>query len=157
MNDLTRILILGVGATAITDLWGLVRRPLFGVASPDYALVGRWIGHMGRGLFRHSAITKAAPVARERVIGWLFHYATGVVFALLLIAIAGQDWLSHPTLFPALAVGVGTVAAPWLLMQPAMGAGIASRRTSNPTKSRLHSLLMHAAFGLGLYFTALVL
>lgn len=157
MNDLTGILMLGLGATAFADLWGLVRRPLFGVAPPDYALVGRWIGHMGRGRFHHAAITKASPVAGERIVGWIFHYATGVAFAGLLIVIAGQGWLSHPTLLPAMAVGIGTVAAPWLLMQPAMGAGIASQRTSHPARARLHSLLLHGAFGLGLYFTGLVL
>lgn len=157
MDDLTRTLMLGAGATAIADLWGFARRPLLGAAAPDYALVGRWIGHMGHGQFRHAAIARAAPVAGERLIGWIFHYATGMAFAGLLIALAGRSWLQHPTLTPALAVGIGTVAAPWLLMQPAMGAGIAARRTPEPARARLHSLLLHASFGFGLYLTGLAL
>lgn len=43
------------------------------------------------------------------------------------------------------------MAAPFLLMQPGMGAGIAASRTPRPTIARLHSLLTHAIFGLGLY------
>ncbi len=62
-----------------------------------------------------------------------------------------------PTLGPALLVGVGTVAAPFLLMQPGMGAGIAASRTPRPNAARLQSLATHAVFGAGLYAAALVL
>jgi len=55
---------------------------------------------------------------------------------------------------PALAVGIGTVAAPFFLMQPGMGAGIAASRTPRPNAARLQSLLTHAVFGLGLYVSA---
>jgi hypothetical protein len=57
----------------------------------------------------------------------------------------------------ALAVGIGTVAAPFFVLQPGMGAGIAARRSAHPGRARLHSLLMHAVFGLGLYASAFVL
>jgi hypothetical protein len=63
----------------------------------------------------------------------------------------------QPTLAPALAVGIATVAAPFLLMQPGMGAGIAARRTPRPGSARLHSVVMHTVFGLGLYAAGLVL
>ena len=57
----------------------------------------------------------------------------------------------------ALLVGVVTVAAPFLLMQPGMGAGIAASRTPRPAIARVHSLLNHLAFGAGLYLSALLL
>jgi hypothetical protein len=43
------------------------------------------------------------------------------------------------------------VLFPFLVMQPAMGAGIAASRTRNPGAARLQSLVTHAVFGLGLY------
>ena len=49
-----------------------------------------------------------------------------------------------------LAFGLVTVAAPFLLMQPALGVGIAASKTPNPTAARLRSLMTHAAFGLDL-------
>jgi hypothetical protein len=55
-----------------------------------------------------------------------------------------------------LLVGVGTVAAPFLVMQPAMGGGFAASRSPRPGRARLQSLLTHAVFGLGLYATAWV-
>lgn len=148
---------IGIGATLLMDGWTVLRRHLLGVPSLDYALVGRWVGHMPRGRFRHTAIGKAAPVAGERPLGWAIHYLTGIVFALALVALAGSDWLCRPSLLPALLFGVVTVAMPFLLMQPALGLGIAASRTASPARARLHSLITHAVFGLGLYLAALSL
>jgi hypothetical protein len=69
MDNLTSVLLLGVGATAITDLWGFARGPLLGVPAPDYGLVGRWFGHMAHGRFRHDAIAQAPRIPGELVIG----------------------------------------------------------------------------------------
>ena len=87
----------------------------------------------------------------EKAVGWLAHYLTGLAFAGILLAIEGQSWIHQPTLVPALLVGISTVAAPFLLMQPGMGAGIAACRMPAPNAARLQSLLTHAVFGLGLY------
>jgi hypothetical protein len=151
MDLLVSALLVGGGATALTDLWTLARRPLLGVAPPDYGLVGRWLAHMARGRFRHDSITAARPVRGERVVGWLAHYSIGISFAALLLCIWGMDWMRQPTLGPALAIGIGTVAAPFLVMQPGMGAGIAASRTPRPSAARLQSVVTHAIFGLGLY------
>jgi hypothetical protein len=151
MNSLVFTLFVGVGATAVMDLWGLARKPLLGVAPPNYALVGRWLAHMAHGRFRHDAIAASAPVRGEHIIGWTAHYLIGIAFAALLVGIWGAAWIRQPTLGPALAVGIGTVAAPFLLMQPGMGAGIAASRTPRPASARLQSVITHAMFGLGLY------
>lgn len=158
MNTLTenivRVAWIGMGATATMDLWLLVLQRL-GVPALNFAMIGRWVGHWRRGVWRHDAIAKAAPVKGELVLGWLVHYATGVTFAGLLVGIFGTQWTLSPTPLPALGVGIATVAAPWLLMQPAMGAGIASSRTPSPATNRARSLANHAVFGLGLYVAAL--
>lgn len=155
MNVWMSTVLVGAGATGVMDLWSLLRRRLFGTALPDYGLVGRWVGHMRHGRFRHAAIRAVAPVRGEHALGWIVHYLTGIAFAGLLVAVAGSAWLQRPTLAPALAVGVATVLAPFLLMQPGMGAGLAARRTPNPGAARRQSLLTHAVFGLGLYFAGL--
>ena len=148
---------LGAGATALIDLWALLRRRWLGVPAPDWGLVGRWIAHMRRGRFVHAPIARAERVAGERVLGWMAHYAIGAVFAGALLAIAGTGWLRAPTLAPALLVGLATVAAPFLLMQPGMGLGIAARKAPRPALVRAHSLVTHAIFGFGLYATAWLL
>jgi len=151
MDYLVCTLVIGAGATAVTDLWAIVRKRLLGIPPPDYGLVGRWLAYLPRGRFRHDPIAATAPVPGERLIGWIGHYLIGIAFAALLLAIWGLEWARHPTIVPALVVGIGTVAAPFLLMQPGMGAGIAASRTPRPAAARLQSIVTHAIFGLGLY------
>lgn len=153
--DALRVFIIGVGATALMDLWLMLLRG-FGVPALNFALIGRWAGHMARGRFRHDAIAKAEPVRHELALGWIVHYAVGIGFAVVLAVLCGNEWLRNPGIGAALAVGIGAVAAPWFLMQPAMGAGIASSRTPTPLKNCLRSLVNHTVFGFGLYLTALV-
>lgn len=157
MELLADTMLIGMGATLAMDLWTLARRRLFDMPLPNYAHVGRWLGHMRHGRFRHAAIASALPVRHEAVIGWSAHYLTGMAFAALLPTLWGAAWLHTPTPGPALAVGLGTVAAPFLLMQPGMGAGLAARRTPRPDVARLHSLATHTIFGLGLYLAAVAL
>jgi len=139
----------GIGATAIMDGWAIVQKRLFGVPPLDYRLVGRWIGHFPQGRFHHDGIGKAAPVRGEAVIGWVAHYAVGVAFAALLLAL-WPNWLRHPTFMPALVIGIGSIVAPFFIMQPALGAGIAASRTPKPWLARFRSLVAHASFALGL-------
>jgi hypothetical protein len=151
-----RATIIGVGATAVMDLWALFMKRVFGVSSLDYAWVGRWIGHFLRGRVVHPNIGQSDPVAGEAALGWSAHYAIGVIFAALLMAICGVDWARHPTPVPALAFGLFTVVAPFFLMQPAFGAGIAGSKVPNPNVARLRSLMTHLSFGVGLYLAALL-
>ena len=154
MDYLACSVVIGSGATALMDVWGVARKRLLGNTSLDYALVGRWLAHLARGLFRHDRITAAPPVHGERAIGWIAHYVIGIGFAAVLLAIWGLDWVRQPMIGPALTVGIASVLAPFLVMQPSMGAGIAASRTARPGNARLHSLATHAVFGLGLYMTA---
>jgi hypothetical protein len=151
MNYLVWVLVIGAGATAVTDLWAIARKRLLGVPPPNYGLVGRWLAHMLRGQFRHDSISAAESVHGERRIGWTAHYVIGIAFAAILPAIWGVEWIKQPRIGPALIVGISTVAAPFLLMQPGMGAGVAAGRTPRPAATRLQSLVTHAIFGLGLY------
>src|SRR5262245_25131514 len=151
LDYLMRAVLIGAGATVVMDIWAVARKRLLGIPPLDYDLVGRWLAHLARGRFRHDSIAASPPAQGERVIGWIAHYLIGIAFAAMLLAIWGLDWARHPTIGPALIVGIGSVAAPFLLMQPGMGAGIAASRTARPATARLHSLVTHGIFGLGLY------
>jgi hypothetical protein len=151
MESMLSVMLVGIGATAVTDIWAVVRKRLFGVAPPDFGLVGRWLAHMVRGRFRHDSISATPAVRGERLIGWVAHYVIGISFAAVLVGIWGIEWIRQPSLGPALVVGIVTVAAPYFVMQPGMGAGIAASRAPRPAAARLHSLVTHAIFGLGLY------
>jgi hypothetical protein len=156
-NDLLHGIAVGVGATIITDAWAFGLTRTFNVPAPNYCFVGRWLRHMPRGVFRHRSIAAAPQQPAECRVGWLAHYAIGVLFALILVLVASPQWLQAPTIGPAMLVGLATVAFPYLVMQPSFGLGIAASRTPNPTQARLRSLMTHAVFGLGLYLSAFAL
>lgn len=149
-----RIILVGAGATLAVDLWALLLRHAYGVTGLDYRLLGRWLGHMPRGRFCHDGISRAAPVAGEVALGWTAHYAIGIGFATGLVVVWGEGWLGAPTMPPALLTGFVTVAAPFLVMQPAFGLGIAASRLPTPWVARLRSLVNHMIFGIGLFVAA---
>ena len=156
LDLVVRGLVMGVAGSALMDVWSVAMRR-FGIPTLDYRFLGRWIGHLPRGRFVHERIARSAPVPGEVAIGWLAHYAIGVTFALLLVAIVGRAWLKVPTIWPALAVGIGTIVAPWFLMQPAMGGGIAAAKSPNPAATRARNLGTHVIYGLGLYAAAVAM
>ena len=144
------------GATAVMDVWLMLLSRL-GIPTAGFAMVGRWIGHFAKGRFAHVAIGKAPPLRGELGLGWLTHYLVGVLYAALLVAVLGAGWLERPTFLPALTFGSVTVAAPWLVMQPAMGAGFLGLKTSTPLRNGLRNLANHAVFGTGLYLAVAAL
>nr|WP_277610995.1 DUF2938 domain-containing protein [Microbulbifer celer] len=146
-------LVLGVGATVICDLWGQLVRAVSGIEPLDWRVVGRWLGHMP-GQFSHDNIRQAKPVRGESILGWTFHYLTGVALAAAMLGLYGLDWVAHPGFLEALGFGVATVVLPFFIMQPALGAGIAASRTPQPMRARLLSLCTHGAFGVGLWLSA---
>lgn len=148
-----RSMLIGAGATMAMDVWAAVLRR-FGVPSLNFALLGRWIGHLPQGRWLHESIAKAAPIRGELWIGWGAHYSIGITFAALLLAIFGLQWARVPTLAPALFIGIVTVVAPLFILQPALGAGIASSKTPTPVFNCVKSLVTHTIFGVGLYLAA---
>lgn len=156
LQDTARVVLIGAGATAVMDLWLLLSKRL-GVQAADFALIGRWVGHLARGRFTHAAISKARPISHELCLGWLTHYAVGIAYAGLLVAVQGIQWARTPELLPALATGVATVVVPLFLMQPAMGYGYAASNTPAPLLNCMRSLANHVIFGAGVFIAAVVL
>ncbi|UYV38522.1 DUF2938 domain-containing protein [Rhodobacteraceae bacterium D3-12] len=146
----------GIGATVILDVFGMVRARMMKEPALDWAMFGRWLGHVVRGRFVHEAITASAPVPFERPLGWAFHYLVGIGLAIGFLGIVGAGWFAAPVLWPAFTYGLATVILPWVTTQPGLGMGIAASRLPNPWGARWRSVMTHAVFGLGLYHGALV-
>jgi hypothetical protein len=142
---------IGVIATIGMDLWAAVAKHIFRLPTADWAMVGRWFGHIPRGIFMHRKISAAAPIPGELAIGWAGHYLTGVLYGLAYLFVVQVGLDRAPTLLSALIFGLVTLLAPWFVMQPAMGAGIFARRTPRPGMIRLVNLSMHSVFGVSLY------
>lgn len=154
LNQIGLGLFIGLGATLVFDLWGLLLNRLLGIPLPNWAMVGRWVGNLTSGQLVHADIGKAAPVANELALGWAFHYAVGASFGLATTLIGGAGWAKAPTLPLPMAIGLGTVLLGWFILAPGMGAGIAARLKPNATQIRTLNLIAHAVFGLAMYLLA---
>jgi len=150
-------LVIGAGATLVMDLWALFLRRVLAIPSLSYCLVGRWVAHMPCGIFHHTKITATKAWSGECVLGWGVHYLIGIIYAgFLVLPYQGVwlHWLGDSPLYAfgvALTLGVVTVVFPFLVMQPALGFGLAAARNPNPMHARIKTLLTHGVFGVGLY------
>ena len=151
-----KILAIGIAATLAIDLWASFLK-LFKIKSLDYRYVGRWIGNFPKGKFFHNKIQNTPPIEHELLIGWTIHYLIGISFAFVLIAVYGIKWLDEPTILPAIIIGLITSIAPFFIMQPSFGFGIASSKLPHPNLLRLKSLGTHLIYGIGLYLSAILL
>jgi len=147
---------IGIGATLTFDLWALFLNHVFKMTPSNFCLVGRWLQYMPEGIFRHSNIGSMQQKSAECTVGWIAHYMIGIAFSSAFVALVGNSWLQHPTLIPAMVFGVLTVSAPFFIMQPAFGMGVAGSKSSNPKQARLRSLMNHIVFGFGLYLFGLL-
>jgi Protein of unknown function (DUF2938) len=157
LDMIFRSLVMGVAATALLDCWAILLNRLFGFGVPNWAFVGRWVAHLRTGQFIHDDIGKAPSVAHELTIGWTFHYAVGVIFAMATLVIGGATWAKAPTLPLPLIVGIVTVGCGWFILQPALGAGIAASRKPDSNRIRVLNIIGHIVFGLGLWLAAMAI
>jgi hypothetical protein len=149
------VLVTGIFATLVTDLWQLLLHTITGLAPLNWGPVGRWVAWMPRGVFVHRPISATTPVYGERAIGWGFHYAVGIVYAALYFAVVRLGLGSGPTLLSAVVCAAALLVVPWFIMQPALGLGIMAARAPRPGATRAISISAHVVFGIGLYLGAL--
>jgi hypothetical protein len=146
-------LIVGILATVTMDVVAVIALRL-GIAGrgprrtgPD--LIGRWIGYLFRGKFRHTDILQTAPLRGELVLGLVAHYSIGVVLTLVYL---GLLVVAHatPTALSAILYGIATTVFPWFLMFPSQGMGWLGRDARGDAHLARTSLFNHIIFGVGI-------
>lgn len=160
MTDLRTLIVaglVGIGGTAVLDLWAELLKRGFRIPATNWRMVGRWIGHMRTGSFVQPQLAKAPPITGEALIGWGFHFGIGAGYGLLLLLLQGESWLRSPTLLPPLLLAWALLVLPFFVMMPGMGSGIAGSKTPKPNFTRLKSIVSHTVFGLGMFGTATLL
>lgn len=148
---------IGFGATVLMDAWAVLLWKMSVQPRPNWAPVGRWFWHLKDGTVFHDDIGRAEPYANEQALGWIGHYAVGILYGVVLALIVGKGWFAAPTFLPAWIFGIVTVGAGWFLLQPGLGIGVAASRLPNANTVRMLNLVAHTVFALGLYGTALLL
>lgn len=156
MGPISTGILMGIGGTLTMDVWAKALNRSAGQPLPNWAMPGRWLGHVFRGKVFHDDIGVAEPVSGELGLGWGLHYGVGILYGLVFAVWAGAGWLAVPTFLPVWIFALLTIAAGWFLLQPGMGLGWAGSKTANPWKVRGMGLLAHTMFGLGMWAMAVV-
>ncbi len=153
VSELGYFLLIGIGGTLLLDVWAWALSLIFGVSSTNWALVGRWIVNLtfGRLTVNHP---KSKTIRGELLIGWLAHYLIGISYGISLFIIWGENWLIQPTIDEPVMISWVLLIAPFFIMMPGLGAGVAGQNTPNPTLTRFKSLVGHTIFGIGMFCTA---
>jgi len=147
----------GVVATFVIDIWALFVKHVLGLPTAHWALVGRWFAYLPRGKFVHRPIADSAAIPNELTIGWIAHYMTGIFYGVIYLGIVQGILSQRPSLLSGLLFGLVTLVAPWLILQPGMGAGVFASRTPSPGAIRLVNMSVHAIFGISLYLAWLLI
>lgn len=142
--------LMGLIGTLAMDVWAIALNRAFGQPMPNWAMVGRWAGHLPGRVF-HDDIAAAEPVSGELRLGWLVHYGVGILYGVIFVVLAGADWVAAPTFLPLWLFALVTIAAGWFLLQPGLGLGWAASRTPDPWKARAMGLVAHTVFALGMW------
>jgi Protein of unknown function (DUF2938) len=145
--------IVGILATVTMDVVAAIALRL-GIAGrgprrtgPD--LIGRWVGYLLQGKFRHTGILQTPPLRGELLLGFAAHYAIGIV---LILVYLGLLIVAHatPTALNAILYGTATTVLPWFLMFPSQGMGWLGWDTPGDAHLTRASLFNHIVFGLGI-------
>jgi predicted cobalt transporter CbtA len=144
---------MGISATVAIDLWATFANRMLGWPRTNWGLVGRWIGHMRAGQFTHVSIGSSPAFDHEAILGWVFHYVVGCVYAALYLVYVSTAQMGQPTLVSAVLFGLATILSPWFLMHPALGLGVCASKAPRANLVRLQNLIIHTIFGLALYYS----
>jgi len=153
--NLLEILVVGVAATAASDIWQQVQKPITGIPAANWPVTGRWVLGWRQGRLYDPMVGKRPSLEGEAAIGWSFHYLIGIIYGAIYLVLIYEASMV-PTLFNGLIFGLVTLAAPFLLMKPAMGGGFFGLKASNSGKGLFLSISAHAVFGIGLYLAELL-
>jgi hypothetical protein len=152
--------VIGILATVTMDL-GAILGVRLGVPGPGPRrtgpdLIGRWVGYLARGKFKHDDILRAPPLRGELPLGLFSHYAIGVGLTLAYFALLGAMRIA-PSFLTAILYGLATTVLPWFLMFPSQGMGWLGWSAPAPAHLTRTSLYNHAMFGLALGMWTLVI
>lgn len=159
MSDIISfILIVGIGSTLALDIWGILSARIGWLPGTHWPSVGRWIIGMSSGHWIFDGENKAPNTLTEAITGWGFHYIIGIAYAASFPLFWGTGFISAPTVFPFILIGVIISSlAGLIILMPGMGGGIFARKTPSPANVMWYVLVSHIIFAAAEYLLALLI
>jgi len=151
MEVVIKVITLDIFATVAIDIWATFSNKVLNFPRTNWAMVGRWLGHIPTGKYMHNPVNSSPEIKYENTIGWVFHYFIGVAYAAIYGVLVIWVLEGSATLFSSWVFGLFTILSPWLILQPALGLGICAVKAPKPNMVRLQNFTIHSIFGIALY------
>jgi hypothetical protein len=116
----------------------------------DVRMIGRMTVGWMRGRLRYDRPSQIEPHAYERLLGYLAHYAIGLILAAIFVLGWDQFMGGPPSPAWAIVYGFATTVISEFVVYPSMGLGICGRRSPDGIKAFLSPLANHLFYGLGM-------
>ena len=152
MGDVSglQILVVGVGACAVFDVWQRIFQCFTAIPPSNWAIVGRWtIGLLTNGQLLVRDLELRPNRRNELGVGWFVHYAIAIAYAAIFMLLMKANILAAE-IADGLLFGVVSVVVPWFFFLPCLGKGIMGRLTPNPPLVCALALMMHSIFGVAI-------
>jgi hypothetical protein len=150
MNLIVSAVAAGVLGTVVMDLLNHLFARTGMLLKIDMVMIGRMSAGWSRGRFSYRHPGEMEPVANEKLLGYVTHYAIGV--GLAFIYLLGWALLVGGPASPvgALIYGIATTVASLFLVYPSMGLGVCGSRSPEGVRAVLSPLANHLFFGVGM-------
>ena len=147
MPSLLIISIVGILACLVLDVWQRFLFLFLKIPPSNWAMVGRWLFLFLKSMrWVQRDLSDLPPMKNELYVGWGFHYAVAILYALLFFFLFKEGLVSL-SLRDGIVFGTISVIVPWFFFMPAMGAGILANKTPNPPLACILALIAHTLFG----------
>lgn len=151
MSIFLTIILAGVAACIILDLWQICLQRLVGIPATNWGVIGRWLViALTTGRFINETLDDTPAINHEAAAGWSLHYAVsigyGVIYAALMYMTPYLDaiWLD------GVYFGAASVVVPWFIFLPCIGKGVLARKTPKPLLVCGVALIGHIIFGVAM-------
>ncbi len=156
LPSLLAILVTGLAGATAADIGRSIYQWVTGFPAVNWSVTGRWFLMVLQGQPYVPGIGTAPSLPHELLAGHVAYYTIAVVFAGVYLTLLGL-LKRPPTLWNGLIFGVVTMAFPFFVQMPLMGAGVLASATATPWLVIGRTLVHHSSFGLGLGLGAMVM
>jgi hypothetical protein len=142
----------GLLGTVAMDVAKYIGHKLKLIGGVRMDMLGRWALGMLKGVMVYKDIHDAPAYKNENMAGWVFHYLTGGLVAMVypvFLNLLGTP-VTESGLILAVAFGLTTSVLPWFVVYPAFGKGFFGSRAPKASRPVITSIVSHAFYGAGI-------
>ena len=145
------IILAGIGACIILDLWQICLYRLANIPATNWGVIGRWlIIALTTGNLINDRLDDTPMIKHELVAGWTLHYAVSIGYAVIFAMLMYGTPYLDATWLDGVYFGAASVIVPWFMFLPCLGKGILARKTPKPFMVSGLALIGHIIFGVAM-------